>query len=206
MKYAKTVRIVLVLCSLVMVLVPAANAYAAYNATGAASYAESWVSNSQTLRNPEFPSFSSDCTNFTSQALNWGGGKAELYGSSEDTKWYCDKTWYGTFQYSNSWSVASYFYNLWMAQGATSLGSWYAPSSNSNSALSKGVLLSYDWDNNGSKDHMGIVTNTGTDPTSPSYSGNLQCQHSTDRYRAIWHLRPYNTYRTTTRITAFRPN
>jgi hypothetical protein len=185
-----------------MILIPAASAYASNNTTGAASYAESWARS----RNSEFPSFSSDCTNFTSQALNWGGGKAELYGSSEDTKWYCDKTWYGTFVYSNSWSVASYFYNLWMAQGATYLGSWYAPSSNSNPVLGKGVLLSYDWDSNGSKDHSGIVTNFGTDTTTPSYYGDLQCQHTSDRYRAIWHLRPYNTYRTTTTITAIRPN
>lgn len=108
------------------------------------------------------------------------------YGSTEDTKWYMDHHWYG-WSWSNSWTVASYFYNFLRANNSNYLGSWKAPTNNSNSSITRGDMLAYDWDSNGSKDHSGIVTGYGTDPNS-GYYGDLQCQHTTNRYWAIWHL------------------
>lgn len=195
-------KLLLVFCLLLMAIGNfslTSNAFASYNAGGAASYAERYA----TSPNSSWPYFSSDCTNFTSQALYSGGGWPMRYGSTEDTKWYMEHHWYG-WTWSNSWTVASYFYNFLRANSSNYLGSWKNPTNGSNSSITRGDMLAYDWDSNGSKDHSGIATAYGTDPNS-GYYGDLQCQHTTNRYRAIWHLWPYNPNRATTTIYARRP-
>jgi hypothetical protein len=66
-------------------------------------------------------------------------------------------------------------------------------------AVVTGDLLFYDWDSNGSIDHVGIQTGWGVDPDSGWY-GNYQDQHSNDRYHAFWSLRPYNSRWSSTTI------
>lgn len=181
------------------------NAYA-YNASGAVSYANTWASNTQTLRNSNYPSFSSDCTNFVSQCIHdpAGANKAfDTVGSSEYFKWYCyDRILY--WDYTTTWSVASHFYNYLRENPAGSnVGTWGVNPSNDISAV-PGDILFYDWDNNGSKDHAGIMVGNGTDPVS-GWVGDLQNQHTTDRKNAIWHLRPYNSKWSTTVFAAMRP-
>ncbi|MDI6816585.1 MAG: amidase domain-containing protein [Actinomycetota bacterium] len=203
MKKTNIVSTLFVLCLLLVILGPTGNAYA-YDGNGSASYGESWSSNTSKLRNSEFPDFSNDCTNFASQCMNWGGKVHEKYGSSEATKWYCDKTLFG-FTWSNSWSISSYFYNFLRNYNSAIQGSWKAPTANSSTLINNGDMLFYDWDSNGSKDHTGICTAYAADPNS-GITGDVQCQHSTDRYRAIWHLKPYNANWSTTTITAVRPS
>ncbi len=45
---------------------------AIYSGTNAKTYSYTWVSNSQTLRNPDFQNFSQDCANYVSQCLDAG--------------------------------------------------------------------------------------------------------------------------------------
>jgi hypothetical protein len=197
-KFAFSLSIIAVV--LVSVLFPSAS-LAAYNPSGAASYAEYWWNK----RNPDYPNFNTDCTNFVSQAMNVGGGWPERYGSTEDTKWYCDKIlWW--WSYSSSWINASFLYN-YMRNYTTYLGSWktYPIPAGNNTSITKGDILSYHWDGGGTaKDHSSIVTAYGQDPKS-IYYGDLECQHTTDRYRAIWHLVPYNANYKTTVVFARRP-
>ncbi|AVX20014.1 Putative amidase domain-containing protein [Carboxydocella sporoproducens DSM 16521] len=175
----------------------------AYNSTGAVSYAEKWAKS----RNSNYPSFDNDCTNFVSQAIHdpTGAGKPfDESGSSQYFMWYIYKRWWG-WDYTTTWSVASHFYNYLRENPAGSwINSWNPPQPTTPSDMKEGDILFYDWNNDGSKDHAAIVVGYGTDPTS-GYVGNLQDQHTTDRYHAIWHLRPYNSKWTTTVIYDMRP-
>lgn len=47
--------------------------YTGYSPSAAVSYAHRWVSNTTKLRNPAYPSYSADCTNYVSQCLVAGG-------------------------------------------------------------------------------------------------------------------------------------
>lgn len=200
-KFKSESNFVIIALVLVSTLFPSIS-FASYNSSGAASYAETWWNS----RNWNYPLFTADCTNFVSQAMNVGGGWPEKYGSSEDAKWYCDTVIpYLLWSYSTSWINASFLYN-YMRNYSTYLGSWktYPTPSGDNTSIKTGDILSYDWDGNGSKDHSSIVTAYGKDPNS-NYYGDLECQHTTNRYRAIWHLVPYNVNYKTTTVYARRP-
>jgi hypothetical protein len=172
----------------------------AYDRTKAVSWANTmWHS-----RSGSFPSFSDDCTNFVSQSIFKGGVYMRFPpGGPPPGKYNNANYWYasGTLDYSYTWSVAgdnyyfqgvkvpgsTYYYVTHGTQGA------YTPGSHTS-----GDPVYYDWDDNGTIDHASILVGIGTDPTSTSYYGNLVNQHSTDRYHAIWHLRPYNIHYSTT--------
>ncbi|MFZ3101109.1 MAG: amidase domain-containing protein [Desulfitobacteriaceae bacterium] len=198
--FKKRIVILLVL-SFIMSFFGISNTCLAYSAQNAATYAEQWALS----RNSNYPSFTEDCTNFASQAL-YAGGRPMLYGSTEDTKWYVRKILF-VWDYTLSWSMASYFYNFLGSNSAPLQGSWTTSSApgNDKSEIIKGDVLSYDWDGGGSKDHSAIVTYMGYDPNSSNF-GDLVCYHSKDRYRGIWHLRPYNANYMTTIVYDRRPS
>jgi len=73
-----------------------------------------------------------------------------------------------------------------------------------NDVLQPGDILFYDWNSDGRFDHAGVSVGLGYDSTY-GRTGNVQDQHTYDRFHAIWHLKPYNVRATTTTIVAIRP-
>jgi len=96
--------------------------YTGYNPSTAVSYAHTWVSNTTTLRNPEYPTYPSDCTNYVSQCLA-AGGIAETRPSTvpsgiyeTSSYWYCDKVGTSTWKVSTPWirvSGTNNFHDYW---------------------------------------------------------------------------------------------
>lgn len=177
-----------------------------YNRQGAANYADSWVSNATTLRHPNYPSFSNDCTNFISQAMSAGGHYPQQGGSSstDDTQWWLHyNSFWNNFTWSNSWSVS--LDNLVFLQNqdpggsmGSLLGSQYT-SGYAPSGMMNGDTLYYDWGTGEGISHATIQVSVGTDPVS-QYFGTLVDQHTNDRYHAIYTLQPYNANWMTTTI------
>ncbi|PIU26996.1 MAG: hypothetical protein COW32_00945 [Candidatus Aquicultor secundus] len=170
-----------------------------YSGTGAAYYADVYA----TSRNSSYPSFSSDCTNFVSQAMHtqsgsMGGGYPFRWSGS--LPWYCYKSSSG-WQYTTAWvranTLRSFLINDY--PGGYDWGVYSPQQSNSNIAT-YGDAIFYDWQSDGWWDHASMeVAYSSTDPNS-GYHGDLVDQHTTDRYHAIWNLWPYNDNRWTTKI------
>ena len=167
-----------------------------FNGATAAAYADSWA----TSRNGNYPSFSNDCTNFTSQALHDSSGGGYPFRYSPHPEWWVERVLFW-WNYTHSWSVVPDNWNFLMADypGGWDWG-YQDTSKNTNGAL-KGDILFYDWDGNGTLDHTSIeVAYSGCDPANPSWCGDLVDQHTNDRFHAIWHLRPYNSQAATTQV------
>jgi len=185
-----------------MVVVLTATPSFAFSGTGAASYADTWARS----RNSNYPSFSSDCANFVSQALHQGGGFSYIGrngSTTDDTLWWVSWDPNTGFHWSHSWAVAQdqfYFLN------ATYPGGWQEGTASGSAtnywtpdAVVTGDVLYYDWQSDGLLDHESIQVGWGTDPTS-GWNGNYVDQHTTDRYHAFWSLRPYNSQWASTTI------
>jgi len=86
-----------------------------YNPYDAVTYATTWSNNDQSnpVRNPEYPSYREDCTNFVSQCLKAGGvpnvGGTDIYSLNQ---WFFIITSGGT-PTSNTWINASDFGTFW---------------------------------------------------------------------------------------------
>lgn len=180
----------------------------AYNVSDAVDYSDDWALD----RNPNWPNFwlHGDCANFVSQCLYAGGIPFDTLGSISDKEcWWCEEDPYssGGWDYTSTWSVAPDLWD-WLIHDnhGSYIGSW-GPSeqSNSNASIEPGDVILYDWDSDASKDHTSFVAAWGTDPDS-GYVGDLINQHTSDRYHAIWHLKPYNDYASTTFTYAARPD
>ncbi|KIL46809.1 amidase domain-containing protein [Jeotgalibacillus campisalis] len=113
----------------------------AYNRGDAVLYAEKWWNG----RNPAYPSFEVDCTNFISQCLRAGGWSMTGYPNRSKGWWVRTNSW------SFSWSVA---HSL----------KWYLESSgraqqvSKASALKQGDVICYDFEGDGRINHTTIVT------------------------------------------------
>jgi hypothetical protein len=177
----------------------------AFTGGGAASYADHWA----TTRNSNYPSFSEDCTNFVSQALHdsLGGQKPYVNNGADSTSvnnWWAQYSSIFGFSNSQTWSVADSFYNFMNFHGGVVAGragpnqseqlATYTPAN-----VVTGDILFYDWENNGSMDHVGIQVGIGNDPSAGLY-GNYSDQHTNDHYHAFWSLLPYNEHWPTTAI------
>lgn len=87
----------------------------------------------------------------------------------------------------------------------TIIGRWsYSQQNDYNDLLQPGDILFYDWNSDGIFEHAGISVDLGYDSTYER-TGNLQDQHTTDRFHAIWHIQPYNDRKISTTIVAIRP-
>jgi hypothetical protein len=172
-------------------------ALATYSLDGARFYGDQWAY----ARNSNYPSFSEDCTNFVSQAMQSGGGEAMrgIGGNPTDYhNWYLQKYPFGVFTYSHSWTVANDL-DQYVLNGGTgnfsysdgapgNIGSGYSPLG------SEGDIIFYIWNTNdaGAGYHWSVRTFDGTDPDS-HWVGGLVDQHTTDRRSAYWTLQPYNS-------------
>lgn len=195
MTMRRAALVVAVLAAVLMMPVPAH----AWDKALAATYAETYA----VARNPAWPYFSgADCTNFVSQALKAGGIRMDTSYTDRST-WYMVKNLQGAWIWGYPWTVAADFYTYFRKSPRTApyryyigtydwiSGSSYPVPPNSNSALARGDIVSYDFDLSAADglDHTGIVTAHGTDTHNSAYTGDLVCYHSTDTYRIIWHVR-----------------
>jgi hypothetical protein len=194
------------MCSLVLLAVTVCSLWLlvsvsvyAYSGSGAASWADAhWNAGAA-----GWPTFSDDCTNFVSQALYLGGGYHETaYTGSrtDDANWYMNL---GSNRWTYSWTVA-FDHERFQAIHSPGGSYWgtYSGTYSGNDSVYAGDELFYDWNSNGSMDHMSIQTSYGTDPKSGWY-GDLVDQHTTNRYHAYWTLQPYNAQASTTSIDEY---
>lgn len=177
-------------------------AYAAYDGWGAASYADKYWK----YYNGQYPKFTSDCTNFVSQAMYEGGGiPFDKDGIFSRDRWYC--YWDGGgWRYVPPWTVAHDLLK-WILNDnhGSDRGSWGYPQPNT-TTIARGDIISYDFYDDGKMNHSSIVVAWGTDTVPVSdWTGDLIDAHTSDHYHAIWHLRPYNKRARDTRVYAVRP-
>jgi hypothetical protein len=188
----KRILVGVVVCGLVGGISEARSGVAAKN------YADQWAMG----QNLKYKPYGNDCTNFVSQCIGPdGGGFPMIFDNSSP--------WYN--YYSNGWKVTNSWVNVDVFLVHIQFKGWgtwkgYQPPAKYNNAL-YGDVLAYDWDGNGSWDHLTIeVAYDGCDPKNPNYCGDLVDEHSSNRYHAKWTLEPYNAYWRTTRIGLYRLN
>ena len=110
-----------------------------------------------------------DCANFVSQCFYKGT-------QATDGTWYryngnaCGFTnrWCGSTAWVNNWSLRNWVINAGRGVAKSSIG-----------ALGSGDIVNYDWTQNGSYDHVTIVTDAPTQ---------LICSHNSDRRNVPWQM------------------
>jgi hypothetical protein len=162
----------------------------------AVSYADAWAKS----RNSNYPSFSSDCTNFASQTIGPNGAGYPMTAS-----WYAKRNFYFFWDWTNSWSVVTDFLTYAQKQGMITFITFENPTGQWSSGT-PGDIISYQWSGTGPWNHLSIlVSSNGIDPTTGLRAA-LVDQHTTDRYHAVFTLQPYNPDWRTTRIGRWRVN
>ncbi|SDJ41338.1 amidase domain-containing protein [Salimicrobium halophilum] len=116
---------------------------ATYNRRQAVRYAERWWDG----RNPAYPEFQNDCTNFISQCLRAGGG--EMWGSPDRSRGW----WLQEGNWSYSWSTAHAL--RWYLSGARQ--GLRAKEVETPEQLRPGDVICYDFTGDGRFDHTTIV-------------------------------------------------
>lgn len=114
-----------------------------YDRLAAVQYAERWWND----YNPEFETFTVDCTNYVSQCLYAGG--APMHGAPDRSAGW----WYQSGQWSYSWSVAHSL--RWYLSGSTT--GLVGREVESAGDLSPGDVICYDFEGDGRYDHTTIV-------------------------------------------------
>lgn len=137
-----------------------------YNRKQAVAYADEWWNK----RNPDFPIFEVDCTNYVSQCLLAGGAK--MWGNPDRLVGW----WYNQEAWSLSWSVAHSLY-WYLKGGAGTLDSIEIESAND---LEIGDIICYDFAGDKRYDHTTIVTDK-TNDGSP-----LVNAHTDNSYHRRW--------------------
>lgn len=156
-----------------------------YDREAAVWYADKWWDG----RNPQYPSFDVDCTNFISQCLRAGG--APMHGSPvRDRGW-----WITNSSWSFSWSVA---HSLRWYLGGSKKG-LTAYQVQSAEELNLGDVILYDFQGDGRFDHSTIVT--AKDGASP-----LVNAHTYDVQKRSWDYKDSYAYRPNAKYIFFRIN
>ena len=191
------------LASALLLVVASASVTLGYNGTGAAT----WARNHAIARQcPALPCLPNDCTNFVSWAMNLGGGYPQHVGNGfeeNSANWYATKNGLGLWVNSYAWGYADVLYTYMVGHSPTGwLYGWaWGNSSYSYTGLAIGRLVFYDWTNDGTVDHVSIITGTGKDLNwSSTQIGDLISQHDKDRLNTWWTGYPYNQNRNITRI------
>ena len=135
-----------------------------YNREAAVRYANTWWNS----RNPAFPSFDVDCTNYISQCLLAGGAPMHGYPNRERGWWLRGGTW--SFSWSTPHSLRWYF--------AGSKKGLTAKQVSSAEELGLGDVIFYDFQGDGRYDHSTIVTaKDGNVPLVNAHTFNAQHRH-----------------------------
>lgn len=144
-----------------------------YDGDEAADYAQEWALS----RNSKYYSYSSDCANFASQSLKAGG-------LPTDSNWKgAKKRGDNTRAWINCEAQKLYLANMERGSQVKS----YKKAANApetSGYVSDGRLVYYDWQDNGSIDHVAVGT------MKDSYGRKYVSAHTTDRLNAIWTLKP----------------
>ena len=155
------------------------NAKSSFNVSKAINYAKKYA---YEANNKDYEVFKQDCTNFASQILEAGGVSQEVY-DSVYKGWWHKKTMIAFVPHhtnSHSWSLADVF--------ARYMGVGYTTNNNNDFSknIKKGDFVALDFDNNGTWDHLGFVTDKKTSPAcywNGDYIDYKIAQHS-DNYNA----------------------
>lgn len=152
-----------------LVATAAQSAYAGYyNKSAAVNYARQYANS----RNPYFPIFPEDCTNYVSQALAVGQEQFVYSGPNESWRWF----YTGRYAYSKSWSVAHQLFNFILNRNrGYVIGQGVGTNWGNYNSLEPGDLIFASWNDNGWLDHVYMVT--GKD-----WRGILVCAHTNDRF------------------------
>lgn len=195
--------------ALTMVIVSASTSPAsAYSGSAASSYADTYA---LTPNSAMYPVFSSDCTNFVSQAAYAGGYPFRNFeqNAGSDTSWwiYNASSNGQNFSWSDSWAVADGYYNFLMADNPGGVPEGTAPGTSNAywtpSAVVDGDVLFYDWGQGLGISHSTMQVGYGVDPNmypNQVWDGNYVDEHTSNRYHAFWSLLPYNPNASTTTI------
>lgn len=163
----------------------------AYNRSAAISYSDAHALNPDTF----WPVQGNDCTNFVS--LSMAAGRYPAYtgpngslNSVSTFQWWMIKDWQGQAKYTITWINAhKLFLFLKNVAQDTYVGSEWGGTTNTATpgAMWNGDVLFYDWNSDGVMDHASFQAYLD------AYTINYVNMHTTNRYHAIWHLRPWNT-------------
>lgn len=173
----------------------------AYSGSNAAAWADAhWNSCSST-----YPCLDNDCANFVSNALHFGGGYPMNIGTGVETNhtlWFSTFNGLGLYVASDTWAYAKWleYYLNHDLPGGVILKNVSGTNTAAKSGLKSGDVLFYDWDSNGTADHVAIQTYYGTDPTWPNGSTDRVTEHTTNRKDVRWTLDYWNANRNTTTI------
>ena len=129
-----------------------------YNRVAAVQYARTWWNS----KNPNYPAFSDDCTNFISQCLRAGG--APMTGAPNRAKgWWITDGWKGGrvaggYHTKETWSYSWAVANSFRANLENSKSGLTATRVSSPSELEIGDVICYDFEGDGVVNHTTIVT------------------------------------------------
>lgn len=150
-----------------------------YNRQAAVNYANQWWDG----RNPAFPAFDVDCTNYVSQCLLAGGAPMWGYPNRERGWWIRGGNW------SFSWSV-SHSLRWYLAGSKKGLTAVQVRSA---AELDIGDVILYDFQGDGRYDHSTIVTaKDGDEPLVNAHTYNVQHRHWA--YKDSYAYSPNATY------------
>jgi hypothetical protein len=121
-----------------------------YNRQAAQEYADRWWNG----RNPAYPDFAVDCTNFISQCLFAGGAPMDYTNSRVQGWWYAGRPSGGREPWSFSWAVAHSLH--WYLR--TSQRGLRAQTRRTARELQIGDVIQYDWNGDGRFTHSTVVT------------------------------------------------
>ena len=190
----------LILCG---VLAATASPASAYSGSSAASYADRWA----TSFNGSYPRFSSDCTNFVSQAVQHGGYPFRNYNASGIDSWWEYGISSTAWNFSTSWINVQSYDNFLMVDSPGGIPEGTAPGSSTNpytpDSVVTGDVLFYDWGQGEGMSHAAIQVGIGTDPNmypNQVWYGNYIDEHTNNRGHAFWSLKPYNAYWASTTV------
>jgi len=137
-----------------------------YNRDGAVSYAHTWATAPRPYHDPPYHDFTDeggDCTNFVSQAIHEGGGALMVF---DDEQGIGMDGWY----YNNvndraaAWLDVTRLYNFIVNE----VYFWDAGPEGCDAVIdqaSRGDVIQYDWQNDGSWDHSVMIVLSQYDPT-----------------------------------------
>ena len=163
-KQAQTLKCLVVAVVVVSALALKTQAFAgSYSRSAAVNYALTYCGTPNTMNStgysPAFTAFESDCTNFVSQALLYGGWEEVGWNVFSSSHWFYNGN--TTTYISRTWRLVDYLESFLISSGRAS--GPIAVNSSTYSYYLPGDLILADWENDGDMDHVYIVTAVHSD-------------------------------------------
>jgi hypothetical protein len=180
--FGLTVAVVAIVLASLAVKSSPATAFGSYSRGNAITYADSWSSNSANFRNPDYPEFCPDCTNFVSQVL-WAGGypsHGSADASCDPNSWWKPYSFLGVWHYPHAWSESECQREFFSAQWQD-----FSLYGGSPADLQGGDILQMG-EFSSTPTHARVLIGAGYDETTGIWYPNLHDQHTTDRHHVRW--------------------